>query len=159
MLHFLVPTVRAAWNGINSAFGSNMKGIVDCIVFNIDVPTDACCTLRLDPSSILFAGLKEPRDLVLLTQPKIRWMTVSFCRGVLKAITSDHNTSNAKERERVVAMGGSIKDNRWGASKSTHPFTRASSAKHLHQGVRYLYLTRLSDFILPAPSNLRGRET
>ena len=47
-----------------------------------------------------------------LTQPKIRRMTGSFCRGVLKAITSDHNTSNAKERERVIAMGGSIKDNR-----------------------------------------------
>lgn len=39
---------------------------------------------------------------------------IASVRGVLKAITSDHNTSNAKERERVIAMGGSIKDNRVG---------------------------------------------
>ncbi len=34
--------------------------------------------------------------------------------GLPKPLTSDHNTSNVKERERVVAMGGVIKDNRVG---------------------------------------------
>ncbi len=33
-------------------------------------------------------------------------------RGVAKPLTSDHNTSNVKERERVIAMGGTIKENR-----------------------------------------------
>lgn len=33
-------------------------------------------------------------------------------RGLVKPLTCDHNTSNAKERERVYAMGGTIKDNR-----------------------------------------------
>ena len=32
--------------------------------------------------------------------------------GAMKALTVDHNTSNSKERERVYAMGGSIKENR-----------------------------------------------
>eukprot|EP00095_Tigriopus_kingsejongensis_P002611 maker-scaffold302_size216161-snap-gene-1.13 protein:Tk02611 transcript:maker-scaffold302_size216161-snap-gene-1.13-mRNA-1 annotation:"probable protein phosphatase 2c" len=35
-------------------------------------------------------------------------------RGLVKALTCDHNTSNAKERERVYAMGGNIKENRVG---------------------------------------------
>ncbi len=32
--------------------------------------------------------------------------------GLTRPLTVDHNTSNAKERERVGAMGGTIKDNR-----------------------------------------------
>ena len=34
--------------------------------------------------------------------------------GLTRALTVDHNTGNAKERERVAAMGGTIKDNRCG---------------------------------------------
>jgi hypothetical protein len=30
----------------------------------------------------------------------------------MKALSSDHNTGNPKERERVYAMGGTIKENR-----------------------------------------------
>jgi len=33
--------------------------------------------------------------------------------GLVKALSSDHNTGNPKERERVYAMGGTIKDNRY----------------------------------------------
>ncbi len=32
--------------------------------------------------------------------------------GLTRPLTVDHNTANAKERERVGAMGGTIKDNR-----------------------------------------------
>ena len=31
-----------------------------------------------------------------------------------KTLTVDHNTSNPRERERVTAMGGAIKENRVG---------------------------------------------
>ena len=34
--------------------------------------------------------------------------------GLVKPLSSDHNTGNPKERERVYAMGGTIKDNRLG---------------------------------------------
>ena len=33
-------------------------------------------------------------------------------QGMTKALTCDHNTANPRERERVVAMGGTIKENR-----------------------------------------------
>ena len=32
--------------------------------------------------------------------------------GGVKTLSQDHNTSNAKERERIYSMGGTIKDNR-----------------------------------------------
>ncbi len=32
--------------------------------------------------------------------------------GLVKPLSTDHNTSNAQERERVFAMGGTIKENR-----------------------------------------------
>ena len=37
---------------------------------------------------------------------------IACVQGVNKSLTVDHNTSNAKERERVIAMGGNIKENR-----------------------------------------------
>jgi protein phosphatase 2C family protein 2/3 len=37
---------------------------------------------------------------------------VACVAGAVKPLSSDHNTSNLKERERVYAMGGTIKDNR-----------------------------------------------
>jgi len=37
---------------------------------------------------------------------------VACVMGLVKALSSDHNTGNPKERERVYAMGGTIKDNR-----------------------------------------------
>jgi protein phosphatase 2C family protein 2/3 len=39
---------------------------------------------------------------------------VASVGGVVKQLTQDHNTSNPRERERVTAMGGVIKDNRVG---------------------------------------------
>jgi len=39
---------------------------------------------------------------------------VASVGGLVKQITQDHNTSNPRERERVTAMGGVIKDNRVG---------------------------------------------
>jgi len=41
---------------------------------------------------------------------------IASVNGTVKVITSDHNTSNPKERERVHAMGGVIKENRQGCS-------------------------------------------
>ena len=38
---------------------------------------------------------------------------VSCVMGLTKPLTVDHNTSNARERERVMAMGGTIKENRY----------------------------------------------
>ena len=32
--------------------------------------------------------------------------------GLVKTLSTDHNTSNAQERERVFSMGGTIKENR-----------------------------------------------
>ena len=32
---------------------------------------------------------------------------------MVKALSTDHNTSNAQERERVYSVGGTIKDNRY----------------------------------------------
>jgi len=32
--------------------------------------------------------------------------------GLVKALSTDHNTGNQKERERIYATGGTIKDNR-----------------------------------------------
>ena len=34
--------------------------------------------------------------------------------GLARQLTQDHNTSSPRERERVTAMGGAIKDNRVG---------------------------------------------
>ena len=34
-------------------------------------------------------------------------------QGLPKPLTCDHNTGNSKERERVIAMGGLIKENRY----------------------------------------------
>merc|ERR1719273_1956133 len=39
---------------------------------------------------------------------------VACIHGAARPLTQDHNTSNARERERVTAMGGVIKDNRVG---------------------------------------------
>ena len=39
---------------------------------------------------------------------------VASLGGMVKQLTSDHNTSSPRERERVTAMGGVIKDNRVG---------------------------------------------
>lgn len=39
---------------------------------------------------------------------------VASVHNMAKALTQDHNTSNPRERERVTAMGGIIKDNRVG---------------------------------------------
>lgn len=39
---------------------------------------------------------------------------VASVGGVCRPLTQDHNTSNPRERERVTAMGGVIKDNRVG---------------------------------------------
>lgn len=39
---------------------------------------------------------------------------VASVQGMPKPLTQDHNTSNPRERERVTAMGGVIKDNRVG---------------------------------------------
>jgi serine/threonine protein phosphatase PrpC len=39
---------------------------------------------------------------------------VASVGGLAKQLTQDHNTSNPRERDRVTAMGGIIKDNRVG---------------------------------------------
>ena len=39
---------------------------------------------------------------------------VASLGGQVKQLTQDHNTNNPRERERVTAMGGVIKDNRVG---------------------------------------------
>ena len=39
---------------------------------------------------------------------------VASVQGQPRQLTQDHNTSNPRERERVTAMGGVIKDNRVG---------------------------------------------
>ena len=39
---------------------------------------------------------------------------VASVQGAARVLTQDHNTSNPRERERVTAMGGVIKDNRVG---------------------------------------------
>ena len=39
---------------------------------------------------------------------------VASVQGMPKVLTQDHNTSNPRERERVTAMGGVIKENRVG---------------------------------------------
>ena len=38
---------------------------------------------------------------------------VASLMGLVKNLSTDHNTSNAQERERVFSMGGTIKDNRY----------------------------------------------
>lgn len=43
-------------------------------------------------------------------------------QGLTKPLTCDHNTSNSKERERVVAMGGTIKENRYNMHASNEFF-------------------------------------
>ena len=37
---------------------------------------------------------------------------IASVNGVAKPLSTDHNTGNAQERERVYSMGGTIKDNR-----------------------------------------------
>ena len=39
---------------------------------------------------------------------------VASIHSVARQLTQDHNTNNPRERERVTAMGGVIKDNRVG---------------------------------------------
>ena len=39
---------------------------------------------------------------------------VASVGGLARQLTQDHNTSNPRERERVTAMGGVIKENRVG---------------------------------------------
>jgi len=39
---------------------------------------------------------------------------VASLQGLVKNLSTDHNTSNAQERERIFSMGGTIKDNRVG---------------------------------------------
>lgn len=39
---------------------------------------------------------------------------VASVGGLARQLTQDHNTSNPRERERVTAMGGAIKENRVG---------------------------------------------
>ena len=38
---------------------------------------------------------------------------IASVSGMVKALSTDHNTSNAQERERVYSVGGTIKDNRY----------------------------------------------
>ena len=38
---------------------------------------------------------------------------IASLMGLVKTLSTDHNTSNAQERERVFSMGGNIKENRY----------------------------------------------
>ena len=38
---------------------------------------------------------------------------IASLMGLVKTLSTDHNTSNAQERERVFSMGGTIKENRY----------------------------------------------
>lgn len=38
---------------------------------------------------------------------------IACVMGLVKPLSTDHNTSNAQERERVFSVGGTIKDNRY----------------------------------------------
>ena len=38
---------------------------------------------------------------------------IASLSGLVKTLSTDHNTSNSQERERVFSMGGTIKENRY----------------------------------------------
>ena len=38
---------------------------------------------------------------------------IASLSGLVKPLSTDHNTSNSQERERVFSMGGTIKENRY----------------------------------------------
>ena len=38
---------------------------------------------------------------------------VASLQGMVKPLSTDHNTNNAQERERIFSIGGTIKDNRY----------------------------------------------
>jgi protein phosphatase 2C family protein 2/3 len=67
---------------------------------NIFCAFSATCTL-IKHGELLVANLGDSR-------------AVASVGGLDKQLTQDHNTSNPRERDRVTAMGGIIKDNRVG---------------------------------------------
>ncbi len=98
-LHWLVtlpvvllqsPACRSVtWNGSCS------------VAMHLTSCTVAATCVLIKQGELLVANLGDSR-------------AVASVGGVVKQLTQDHNTSNPRERERVTAMGGVIKDNRVG---------------------------------------------
>ena len=58
------------------------------------------CVILIKHGELICANLGDSRAIASLS-------------GLVKTLSTDHNTSNSQERERIFSMGGTIKENRY----------------------------------------------
>ena len=82
-----------------------------CFLFQVDeelrtygsateLTGSTACVILIKHGELICANLGDSRAIASLS-------------GLVKTLSTDHNTSNSQERERIFSMGGTIKENRY----------------------------------------------